>query len=191
MPSMPKSAVPPPATVMIMGSPSTLQIRLLPVSAMKRLPKASTATPVGALSWAEVARTPPPKSFVSPPPANSGDAAVAADLADPVAAGIGDEEVPEASTATPVGASSRAEVAGMPLLDAEVRRPAARIEGDDAGEVTISAGGADLADPVVTGIGDEEVAGGVHRDARGRVEPGRGGRDAVDAEVRRPPPATV
>ena len=29
------------------------------------------------------------------------------------------------------------------------------------------------------GIGDEEVAEGVHRDARGRVEPGGGGRDTI------------
>src|SRR5208337_4725504 len=115
---------------------------------------------------------------------DGGDAAVAADLADPVAAGIGDEEV-----AGGVHRDARGRVepggGGRDAVDAEVRRPAARIEGDDAEEVTISAGGADLADPVVTGIGDEEVAEGVHRDARGRVEPGGGGRDAVDAEVRR------
>ena len=44
--------------------------------------------------------------------------------------------------------------------------------------------GSDLADPVVAGIGDEEVAEGVHRDARGCVELGGGGQDAA-AEVHR------
>ena len=70
------------------------------------------------------------------------------------------KRLPEASTATPVGWLSRAEVAGI-AVDAEVRRLAAARDGID------HAGRADHADPVVMGIGDEEVAGGVHRDARG------------------------
>src|SRR5208282_5051307 len=109
---------------------------------------------------------------------DGGDDAVGADLADPVVAGIGEEEVTggihrDAVRLVKLGLRGRTVVA------AEARYPSARDGGDDAV-------GADLADPVVAGVGDVEVAGGVHRDALRMVELGSRGRTAVATEARYP-----
>ena len=114
--------VPLPATVVMMPvARLTSRIRLLLVSAMKRSPAASTATPVGAVQ---------------------------------------------------VGGGGRAAVAAVAM------RSIAGDGGDHAGGVI------DLADPVVAVVGDEEVAGGVHRDAYRAGQVGGGGRAAVAAVAR-------
>ena len=70
-PSPPKLAVPSPATVVMMPVLAvTLRMRLLPLSAINKLPAASTATPLGRKSWALVASPPsPPKPPLPPLPA--------------------------------------------------------------------------------------------------------------------------
>ena len=50
--------------------------------------------------------------------------------------------------------------------------------------VTTSSAG-DLADPLLSRVGDEEVPGGVHRDAAGVVQFGGGGRTVIAAVARR------
>jgi len=85
--------------------------------------------------------------------------------------------------ATPTGLLNWALVAG-PLSAAEAFRPGARHGGDHSLR--------DLADEVVRGIGNIEVAGRVHRDACGVVQLSAGGRSVVAAEAFRPGvPATV
>ena len=105
------------------------------------------------------------------------DHAVGCDLADPVVAGIGDEDVAEgvyhdALRMVELGLGGRTAVA----TEACVPGLAARVIDDDAV-------GADLADPVVVGIGDEDedVALGVHlhRDTFRMVELGLGGRTSI------------
>src|ERR1041384_3214126 len=54
-----------PASVVMVPFVSTLRTRLLSLSAMKRSPAASTATPSGVLSWASVARPPSPPYFLA------------------------------------------------------------------------------------------------------------------------------
>src|SRR5580704_12807817 len=57
-------ATPVPATVEILKAVSTRRIRLSPVSAMKRLPLLSTATPLGVFKLAEFAGPPSPQTPV-------------------------------------------------------------------------------------------------------------------------------
>src|SRR5437773_5198003 len=67
-PSPPKLYVPFPATVVMMPEATTSRMRWLFVSAMYRLPAASTATPVGPARLAFVAGPPsPPKPEVPVP----------------------------------------------------------------------------------------------------------------------------
>ena len=54
-----------PASVVMVPWASTLRTRLLSLSAMKRFPAGSTATPSGVLSWASVARPPSPPNFLA------------------------------------------------------------------------------------------------------------------------------
>ena len=61
-PSPEKPFVPSPATVVMIPAGKTLRMRLLPVSAMNRLPAPSTATPWRLLSCALVAGPPSPES---------------------------------------------------------------------------------------------------------------------------------
>ena len=76
-----------------------------------------------------------------------------------VVADVGDEEVPGGvhrdAGAVQFGGGGRTVIAAVAL-------------GAIAGDGGDHAGGViHLADPVVAGVGDEEVPGGVHRDARG------------------------
>ena len=60
-PPSPNPSVPVPATVLMLPEVSTLRMRLLPSSAMKKmLPEESTATPLGKFNWALVAGPPSP-----------------------------------------------------------------------------------------------------------------------------------
>ena len=81
---------------------------------------------------------------------------------------------PAESTVTPEGRYNWALVAG-PLSPLKPCRPVSRHGGDHAVR--------DLADAVVVGVGDVEVAGGVHRDAAGAEQLGAGGRAVVAAEA--------
>ena len=65
-PSPEKPWVPLPATVVMIPLGDTFRIRLLMVSAMKRFPEASTATPLGKLNDAEVAGPPSPEKPDAP-----------------------------------------------------------------------------------------------------------------------------
>ena len=68
---------------------------LLPESAMKRSPAASTATPVGAVQFGGGGRTAVAAVARDPIAGDGGDdAGGEIDLADPVVALVGDEEVP-------------------------------------------------------------------------------------------------
>ena len=68
-PSPEKPAAPLPASVVMMPPADTFRIRLLKVSAMKRFPAASTATPLGSFNDAEVAGPPSPEKPSTPLPA--------------------------------------------------------------------------------------------------------------------------
>ena len=138
---------------------------LLQVSAMKRFPAASTATPVGSFSWALVAarrrRYSRCRVVVS---GDRGDHARGMiDFADDVVAAVGDEEISrgihrDARGVVEFGAGGRAAVAAV------APGPVSGDRGDHArGEI-------DLADDVVAAVGDEEVPRGVHRDAHGVVK---------------------
>ena len=86
---------------------------------------------------------------------------------------------PEASTATPIGLANLAAVAG-PESPEIPEGPITRDRGDHAGVEV------DFADAVVPRVGDEQVSGGVHRDARGIVQRGGRGLPVVAAEACNP-----
>src|SRR5437016_802664 len=90
----------------------TFRIRLLKVSAIKRFPEASTATPIGRFNAAEAAGPLSPENPAVPLPANvmiTPDADTFRIRLLPLSAM---KRFPEASTATPFGLFSAAEVAG-------------------------------------------------------------------------------
>ena len=60
---------PVPTIVVMLPEGSTLRMRWLPLSAMKRLPVASTATPLGVSNWAWTAGPPSPAKPRTPVPA--------------------------------------------------------------------------------------------------------------------------
>src|ERR1041385_2197327 len=68
-PPSPKPLDPPPATVVMVPEEETFRTRLLPVSAMMRLPAPSTATPEGWYSVPLVAAPPSPEWPWAPLPA--------------------------------------------------------------------------------------------------------------------------
>ena len=104
---------------------------MLPVSATKTSPAASTATPSG----------------LAEPGADGLDGAVGQDFLDRVVAGVGDEDV----AGRVHRHAGRAVEPGADGLDGAV--------------------GQDFLDGVVAGVGDEDVAGRVHRHAVGQLNP--------------------
>ena len=126
---------------------------------MKRSPAASTATPVGSFSSAAVAWTVIAAVACGPIAGDGGDhAGGKIHLADPVVVGVGDEEVPGGVHRDTCGVVQFGG-GGLAAIAAVAWGPIAGDGGDHAGGVI------HLADPVVAGVGDEEVPGGVHRDA--------------------------
>ena len=67
---------------------------------------------------------------------------------------------------------------GRTVVAAETARPISRHSSDHSVR--------DLADAVVTGVRDVKAAGGVYRDAIGKIQLGAGGRTVVAAETGRP-----
>ena len=105
------------------------------------------------------------------------------DLADAVVAGVGDEQVS--------GGVHRDAIGPVQFGGGGLSAVAAIAQGSVAGDGGNDArGGVDLADAVVVGVGDEQVAAGVHRDAAGESSSA-----AVAGHRRRcslvPSPATV
>ena len=84
---------------------------------------------------------------------------------------------PAESTATPSGIGQFGG-GGRAVVAAVARGAVAGDGGDHAG------GEIHFADPVVSSVGDEEVAGGVHRDTCGIVQFGGGGRAVIAAVAR-------
>ena len=145
---------------------------------MYRLPAESTATPQGASNSALVAGPLSPLKPARPVSRHGGDHSVR-DLADAVVTGVGDVQVAggihgDAVGIIQLGAGGRAAVAADSL------DPVSRHGGDHPIR--------DLADAAVTGVGDVQVAGGIHGDAGGIVQLGAGGRTVVADGVERPFP---
>ena len=152
-----------PATVVIVPSASTLRMRWLLVSAMKRLPEPSTATPCGSVELCRGCRPGVPAEAVGPRARHRGDRPAGADLADTVVAGIGDVEVPEAVYRRAMG-EAEPRSGCRTAIPSEAMAPRARRCGDRAS-------GIDLEDAVIAGISDIEVAGAVvHHHVNGEVE---------------------
>ena len=173
-PSPENPCVPSPATVLMVPEVSTLRMRLSLESAMKRLPEESTATPKGKFNLALVAGPPSPANPFPPPPGHGADVPRGVHLADAVVDLINYEEVAggvhgDVNRSIQLGARSRAAIAR------ESCRPIAR-HGADVPR------GVYLANAVVRQISDEEVAGGVHRHAKGEIQLGAGGRAPVARE---------
>ena len=111
-PSPPNPVRPVPATVLIVPDASTLRIRLLSISAMKRLPALSTATPKGKSSCASVAGPPSPPNPLRPVPATVVIVPVASTLRIRSLKLSAMKRFPAPSTATPWGFHSLALTAG-------------------------------------------------------------------------------
>ena len=92
---------------------------------------------------------------------------------------VGDVEVAGGVHGDPAG-SVQLGAGGRAVVAAEALRPVARHGGDHPVR--------DLADAVVASVGDVQVAGGIHGDARGIVQLGAGGRAVVAAEADLPFP---
>ena len=136
----------------------TSRMRLLSVSAMNRSPRRPPQrrgiVKLGGGGRAAVA------AIAAASVAGDGgdDARAGVDLADAVVAGVGDEQV-AAGVHRNADGIVQLGGGGRPAVAAIARSSVAGDGGDDA------RGGVDLADAVVVGVGDEQVAAGVHRHA--------------------------
>src|SRR5664280_654782 len=113
-PSPQKPMVPLPATVVMVPSGATRRTRLLPASAMYRLPAASTNRPYGMSRHAWVAGPPSPQKPLVPLPATVVMVPSGATRRTRSWPGSAMYRLPAASTARPHGASRHAWVAGPP-----------------------------------------------------------------------------
>src|SRR5581483_6094872 len=165
-PSPEKPAFPVPATVEMMPSGEMRRTRFTGGSVKMIEPSGASASVRGSVSLARTAGPPSPLSPVTPDPA------------DPVVAGVGDDQVPVAVEDDALrlveqrlaGRAAVTPVAAVAALAGQRR--------DDVGGVV------DPADDVVGGVGDEQVAVGRHRRRMGAAERGLRGRDTLAAEVR-------
>src|SRR5207244_4239877 len=101
-------------------------------------------------------------------------------LADALVVGIDDEDVAAGIDRHPGGVIEFG-AGGRPAVAAEAAVPAAG--GAAAGDGADEARGRHLADALVVGIDDEDVAAGIDRHPGGVIEFGAGGRPAVAAEA--------
>ena len=114
LPSPVNPGVPVPATVVIVPSAETRRIRLLTVSAIRKPPSGSEATPCGAASCALVAGPPSPKEPADPVPATVVIVPSAATLRMQLLSASAIRKPPSGVRASPCGWFSWAAVAGPP-----------------------------------------------------------------------------
>ena len=158
-PSPPNPDSPEPATVVIIPAASTFRIRSLRVSAMKRLPAPSSATPLGKIQQSRGCRTPVPAEPAHFRARHGRDHPRRVHLPDPVVARVGDEEIASAVHRHAAGEIQQSRGCRTPV-PAEPGLSRARHGRDHPRRVH-------LPDPVVARVGDEEVAGAVQRHAAG------------------------
>ncbi len=157
--------------------------RQLAVSAMKRSPAASTATPVGWSSSLAVAASPSPLKPAAPVPAT-----VTA-VRDPARTSCTRCAVASAMKTSPC--PSTATSLGCPMLPRPAQVPPANVTarpGPDVQPVERLRPGRHDEDPAVAGVGHEEVPGRIERDPAGPVEDA-GPDDGADDRRPSPPAA--
>ena len=128
LPSPLNLRVPLPATVVMIPEGSTLRMRWLARSAMKKLPLPSTATPLGKAKPALVAGAPSPLKPEMPLPATVVMMPEVSTLRMRLLFRSAMKRLPAPSTATPVGKAKLALVAGPPSpLNPEMPMPATTV----------------------------------------------------------------
>ena len=106
------------------------------------------------------------------------------DLADPIAAAVGDEQI-AAGVQRDAGRAGDPGRGGLTAVAGKIRRAIAGEGGDRLRGMT------DLADAIIGGVGDEQIAAGVQRDAGGAVSTAAVACPPSPLKALVPSPATV